>query len=84
MLTGRASEFCLKRLCAGLGLGLTADGAKHRWSKIVQVDPYTVKTEVFGEKAQIGVVGRDFSEAFKERMETKAVPGLGSRSRLLR
>src|SRR6266849_2529385 len=36
-LTGRASEFCLKSF-AGAGVWTTADGAKHRWPKIVQVE----------------------------------------------
>jgi hypothetical protein len=77
-LTGRASEFCSKKLRAGLGLGLTADGAKHRWSKIVQVGPDTVKTEVCEEKAQIGVLDAAWVKLSGRDWQQKAVPGLSS------
>src|ERR1700687_2602929 len=51
-LTGRASGFCLKTL-QGAGVRTTADGAKHRWPKIVQVGRCTVKAQVFEESVQV-------------------------------
>jgi hypothetical protein len=78
-LKGRASGFCLKKTRAGLVLGLTADGAQHRWSKIVQVGQRTVKTEVFGELCRMMTFfGGRSSFLWKRTAEIwqqKAVPG---------
>jgi hypothetical protein len=58
MFDGTGQRILLKKTSAGLGLGLTADGAKHRWSQIVQVDLRSVKTEIFKKSAQIAPFSR--------------------------
>ena len=49
MIDGTGQRMLLQKTRAGLRLGLTAAGAQHRWSRIVQVGQRTVKAEFFRE-----------------------------------